>query len=67
MDQSENWSAGPGGDETSLRHCSVKCEALLSISGKSAICSSCKHVRLSWGKYLSNPVHVEQKETKIRK
>lgn len=48
----EKWTTG--GDETSLRHRSVKCEGLLRISSKSTMCANCKHVRFSWGKYLTD-------------
>ena len=64
----EQWTTGA---EKSLRHRSVKCESPLSISSKSAMCPSCKHVRSSWSKYLSNTSSasdsVEKSQTKKRK
>ena len=64
----EQWTTG---DEKSVRHRSVKCESLLSISSKSGMCPNCKHVRSSWSKYLTNPSSandsVEKTQTKKRK
>ena len=64
----EQWSTGVV--ETSLRHRSVNREVPLSISSKSAMCSYSKHVRFSWGKYLTNPMSAggnEKVETEKRK